>query len=233
MIKKRKNAKDNKFEIVLPSDAKIEKLAKKLKKFPPLDFRKLIDEARAENGGMSLDDAFEQIVRRKTKKQIADVSAALGLDESDPGRFVKGFVLLSMVFLGVGIVGFSPATHKIARWTPHHDELLFLLMQHFERGGLKESQAIRAIAADPTLEKWFAYKKHSTVESELTVEKRREESLRQRWQSLKLRAPSKIEPNPLTTMSRSLGADAEPSAYQHTLTALDIKAAAKNRKKLS
>jgi hypothetical protein len=231
MIKKRANAKDNKFEIVFPSDAKIEKLARKLNKFPPLDFREMIDEARSHTGGTSLDLAFKKVVSRKTNKQIADVLAALGLDQGDPARFVKGFVLLSMVVLGVGIVGFSPATNKIARWTSAHDELLFLLMQHFQRGGLKESQAIRVIATDPMLENWFPYKKHTTVETALSIEKRREESLRQRWQSLKLSAPSKIETNPLTAMSRALGADVEPSAYQYILTTLDIKAAAKNRKK--
>ena len=46
MIKKRVNAKENNFEVVLPPDGKIEKLAETLNKFPPLDFRKLIDEAR-------------------------------------------------------------------------------------------------------------------------------------------------------------------------------------------
>src|SRR5258707_1805994 len=130
MIKKRANAKDNKFEIVLPSDAKIEKLAKKLNKFPPLDFRTILDEASAENSGMSLDNAFKEIVSRRTKKQITDVFAALGLDESDPKKFVKGFVLLSMVALGVGVVGFRPAPRKIARWTQRHDDLLLGLMNH-------------------------------------------------------------------------------------------------------
>jgi len=229
MIKKRVNAKENNFEVVLPPDGKIEKLAETLNKFPPLDFRKLIDEARAEGGAVSLDDAFKELVRRKTKQQLVEVLATLGLDESDPQRFVKGFALLSMVALGVGIVGFSPAKRKIERWTQRHDVLLTSLIKHYRGHGLKESQALRTIASDPIFENWFPYERHTGKEPKLSVKKRREESLRQRWQRLKRRPPS---PNtPAAPLSEAIGITGDLSIYEFRLTALDIMAASKNRKK--
>src|SRR5436190_1381694 len=148
MIKKRVNAKENKIEVVFPPADKIEKLARKLDKFPLLDFRNMIEEATNEGSGTRLNDAFEEIVVRRTNKQIAEVFEALGLDQKDPERFVKGFVLLSMVFLGVGVVGFTPAPRKIARWTERHDDLLLVLMNYYVGNKHKESQALRLIASE-------------------------------------------------------------------------------------
>jgi hypothetical protein len=230
-MKKRVNAKENKFEVIFPPDGKIEKLTGKLKKYPPLDYRIMIDEASNEKSGISLDDAFKGIVSRRTKKQIADVLAALGVDEGDPDRFVKGFVLLSMVTLGVGIVGFTSAPRKIARWTEHHNDLLLALMNHFRSQKLKDSAAIRSIAMDPMFENWFPYKKQTGIDPTLSEETRRVESLRQRWQSLKRRERATVTVDAQAILSRAIGTDAEPSFYRHILTALEIRGASKNRKK--
>lgn len=232
MIKKRKNAKYRKRIVIVPADPKrLEQARAKLKKVPPLDFKQLLDQTRTECNGMNLDDAFRAATSKAAAKQVTAILKILGLDEADPDRFVKGFVLLSAALLGVGAVTYGPAASKPVRWTKRHDDTLRALVGLLVQRGLSVSEAITNIASDPTLKNWFPYSKQSgRHDPKLTDEKRKVGALRARWYGPILEE-READAGPALTADVFGAGGEDISTYEYLLTTLDINSAMDRSKK--
>jgi hypothetical protein len=234
MIKQRKNAKGRKRVVIIPTNTKqLEAIRARLGKFPSLDFRQLLDQAQNSCNGMNLDDSFRATLSDTTDQQLAAVFKALDIDQADPHRFMKGFVLLSMALLDVGVVTYEPIAYKPTRWVKRHDEMLYAVVNLFKGQGLTTRKAIKRIANDPAFEGWFPYKKQTgKYDPRLTAEQQKEGALRERWYALDNTELEKPEAE-TTFLRASLGSDDGVSSYQLLLTKLDIEAAEKDRKKSS
>jgi hypothetical protein len=231
MIKQRKNAKDRKRVVVIPIDPKqLKTIRAGLKKLPALDFRQLLDQARNSDNKMNLDDSFRTTVSKATDGQLVAIFETLGIDQVDPNRFMKGFVMLSMALLGVGVVTYEPVVSRPVRWVQRDNEVLYILVKHFTAQGFSVSQAIKKIASDPEFDNWFPYNKQSgRRDPKLTEKKQKEGAFRARWYALDKSALEKREAKmgPFLT-TEIFGSE---SRYQSLLTTLDIEPAEKDRKK--
>lgn len=228
--KLRKNARPNKNTIVLPEGGLGPLRAKIGDPFAPMDLRQLIDQARQENP-TDVDGAFRKIVAEKTAEQIATLLSRLGLEPTDPGTASSAFAMLAIALCGVGQVAWTPAPRQSASWAADHDSTLYWLVKSLcENEGLTEHAAIKRIADDPFLHKFFPYKPHRlTRDLKLSEQARQFQSLRQAWHRVKTQEEQFLASGRPQLIDAILGGSSE--CWEATLLSLDIADAAQRSSK--
>lgn len=223
--KPRKNARPNKTIIVVPEGG-LEPLKAKIgDPFPPMNLRQLLDQARHKNPA-NVDDAFRKIVAQKTAEQIATLLSRLGLEPTDPDAPNSAFAVLAMALCGVGQVAWTPAPRQSDGWTAHHESTLYWLVKSLcENEELTEHAAVRRIADDAFLHRFFPYRPHELRrDAILSEEERRFQSLRQAWTKVKAKEEQFLASDRPQLIDAILGGN--PGYWEVKLLGLDIADAA-------
>jgi hypothetical protein len=187
---------------------------KPLIRFPSLDLRSLVDEARALDPP-DADEAFNQVFDAKRDEQINELLRQLGLDRSDPDVWRKGFFRLAKMDHNVGRLSWRPrrTNRNPSTWTNDQNERLLMEVLTLRKKGLSNLAAIRQLARDPSKQALFPYRPHRSC-SRAGEQKRREQALMRHW----------VEMRSGGSFASALRAMFEPqrSSAEAVLEALDI-----------
>ena len=181
---KAKKPRNQASVLVEPDPDKLEQLRAKLQRFPALDLRTIVEDAKA-----SSELTAEKIRAKHKAEQIEQILAMLGFQNATAWDRIAAFYLLAEVLLGVGHVTYTSkrSNRSAAKWDKAELPLIGFMHQLTE-SGLSEREALKAIAADP--EKWrrLPYEQRGKVIwGGKKEQKNRAGALKKKWDRMKKR----------------------------------------------